>query len=107
VRREKGTTGKHTVSKALFLNRFGQRLSVSMFTRSLTAFARAAGIEHRVTPHMLRHSFATHLLDGGADLRSVQELLGHESVGTTQVYTQVSQSHLRDTVTRAHPRAKG
>ncbi|OQA45507.1 MAG: Tyrosine recombinase XerD [Chloroflexi bacterium ADurb.Bin325] len=91
---------------ALFLNRFGQRLSISMFTRSLPAYARAAGITRRVTPHMLRHSFATHLLDGGADLRSVQELLGHEQVGTTQIYTQVSQSQLRDAVLNAHPRAR-
>jgi integrase/recombinase XerD len=91
---------------ALFLNRFGTRLSVSMFTRTLGDYAAEAGIEHAVTPHMLRHSFATHMLDGGADLRSVQELLGHESLGTTQIYTQVSQSHLRDTVLSAHPRAR-
>ncbi len=91
---------------ALFLNRFGQRLSISMFTRSLAGYAAAAGIEHPVTPHMLRHSFATHLLDGGADLRSVQELLGHESASTTQIYTQVSQKQLRETVLKAHPRAR-
>jgi site-specific recombinase XerD len=91
---------------ALFLNRFGQRLSVSMFTRTLSAYAEAAGIEHPVTPHMLRHSFATHLLDGGADLRSVQELLGHESASTTQIYTQVSQKQLKETVLKAHPRAR-
>jgi tyrosine recombinase XerC len=91
---------------ALFLNRFGQRLSVSMFTRTLSDYAEAAGIGHRVTPHMLRHSFATHLLDGGADLRSVQELLGHESASTTQIYTQVSQKQLRETVLKAHPRAR-
>jgi tyrosine recombinase XerC len=93
-------------SRPMFLNRFGTRLSVSMFTRALSAYAVAAGIEHPVTPHMLRHSFATHLLDGGADLRSVQELLGHENLGTTQIYTQVSQSHLRDTVQASHPRAR-
>jgi integrase/recombinase XerC len=91
---------------ALFLNRFGGRLSISMFTRSLAVYAAKAGIERPVTPHMLRHSFATHLLDGGADLRSVQELLGHESLGTTQIYTQVSQGHLRETVVAAHPRAR-
>jgi site-specific recombinase XerD len=94
-------------TSALFLNRFGRRLSISMFTRTLGAYARAAGIERPITPHMLRHSFATHLLDGGADLRSVQELLGHESLGTTQIYTQVSQGHLRETVAAAHPRARG
>ena len=99
------TQGSRRVN-ALFLNRFGARLSVSMFTRSLGDYAAEAGIEHAVTPHMLRHSFATHMLDGGADLRSVQELLGHESLGTTQIYTQVSQSHLRDTVLGAHPRAR-
>jgi tyrosine recombinase XerC len=99
-----GPGGQHT--GALFLNRFGRRLSISMFTRSLSRYARAAGIERPITPHMLRHSFATHLLDGGADLRSVQELLGHESLGTTQVYTQVSQGHLRETLSTAHPRAK-
>ena len=92
--------------QALFLNRFGQRLSISMFTRSLSDYAEAAGIGHPVTPHMLRHSFATHLLDGGADLRSVQELLGHESASTTQIYTQVSQNQLRETVLKAHPRAR-
>lgn len=91
---------------ALFLNRFGQRLSVSMFTRALRGYAKAAGIDQRVTPHMLRHSFATHLLDGGADLRSVQELLGHEQASTTQIYTQVSQNQLREAVLRAHPRAR-
>ncbi len=100
--------GKWLASRptALFLNRFGQRLSTSMFTRSLSAYAAGAGIAHPVTPHMLRHSFATHLLDGGADLRSVQELMGHESVSTTQIYTQVSQKQLTETVLKAHPRAE-
>jgi integrase/recombinase XerC len=93
-------------SPAVFLNRSGQRLSVSMFTRTLSDYAAAAGIEHKVTPHMFRHSFATHLLDGGADLRSVQELLGHEQASTTQIYTQVSQNQLRETVLKAHPRAR-
>ena len=77
-----------------------------MFTRTLSDYAAAAGIEHKVTPHMFRHSFATHLLDGGADLRSVQELLGHEQASTTQIYTQVSQNQLRETVLKAHPRAR-
>ncbi len=90
----------------LFLNRWGRRLSVSWFTRSFTAYARLAGIERTVTPHMIRHSFATHLLDGGADLRSVQELLGHENASTTEIYTEVSQERLRETLLKAHPRAK-
>ncbi len=92
--------------KALFLNRFGRRLSISMFTRTLSGYARAAGIQRRVTPHMLRHSFATHLLDGGADLRSVQELLGHENVSTTQIYTQVSQEHLPRNLERGPPQGQ-
>jgi integrase/recombinase XerC len=104
---ESATPPRSRQTNALFLNRFGQRLSVSMFTRILRRYARAAGIKHRVTPHMLRHSFATHMLNRGADLRSVQELLGHETPATTQIYTQVSQTHLRATVLRAHPRASG
>jgi len=98
--------GDRKGTKALFLNRFGKRLSVVMMTRLLSRYAQKAGIDRTVTPHMLRHSFATHLLDGGADLRIVQELLGHESPSTTQIYTQVSQAHLRETVLRAHPRAR-
>jgi tyrosine recombinase XerC len=98
--------GGRRAPTALFLNRFGERLSVSMFTRLVAGYARSAGIAHRVTPHMLRHSFATHLLDGGADLRAVQELMGHEQASTTQIYTQVSQTHLRRTVLNAHPRAR-
>jgi integrase/recombinase XerC len=94
------------LTQALFINRFGSRLSVSMFTRCLSRYARAAGIEQPVTPHVLRHSFATHLLDGGADLRSVQELLGHENLATTQIYTEVSQNRLREQVMNAHPRAR-
>jgi integrase/recombinase XerC len=90
----------------LFLNRWGTRLSVSYFTRSFSAYARSAGIERIVSPHMIRHSFATHMLDGGADLRSVQELLGHENASTTEIYTEVSQERLRDTLLRAHPHAR-
>jgi len=90
---------------ALFLNRSGGRLSVVSVTKILHSCAKAAGIEKRVTPHMLRHSFATHMLDRGADLRAVQELLGHENLVTTQIYTHVSQSQLRDAYLHAHPRA--
>ncbi len=93
-------------SNALFLNRFGGRLSA----RSVGEIARqtgvAAGIEQTVTPHLLRHTFATHLLSGGADLRVVQELLGHSNVATTQIYTHVTPRHAREVYLRAHPRAQ-
>jgi integrase/recombinase XerD len=73
----------------------------------LKKYSRLAGLTKRVTPHTLRHTFATHLLDGGADLRSVQELLGHARLTTTQVYTHVSQNRARDVYLRSHPLAKG
>ncbi len=91
-------------SPALFVGRSGRRLSRQWVWALLRKYARAAGIGRRVTPHVLRHSFATHLLEGGADLRSVQELLGHASVSTTQVYTHLSRPHLREVFDRAHPR---
>ncbi len=91
-------------SAALFVSRLGRRLSRQWVWRCLRRYARAAGISRPVTPHMLRHSFATHLLEGGADLRSVQELLGHASIATTQVYTHVARQHLRQAFDRAHPR---
>jgi len=90
---------------ALFLNRFGGRLSTVSITKLLHKYGRMAGIERPVTPHMLRHSFATHLLDGGADLRAVQELLGHENLVTTQIYTHVSLAQAREVYLRTHPRA--
>ncbi len=91
-------------SSALFLGRTGRRLSRQWVWAALRRYARAAGIATRVSPHVLRHSFATHLLQGGADLRSVQELLGHASIATTQVYTHVARPHLREVFDRAHPR---
>jgi integrase/recombinase XerD len=91
---------------ALFLNRRGGRLTRQGTTNIIKEMARRAGIRKRVTPHMLRHSFATHLLEGGADVRVVQELLGHASLATTQIYTLVTQDRLRDVYFTSHPRAR-
>ena len=91
---------------ALFLNTRGGRLTRQSCAQILTRAAQTAGIERRVTLHDLRHSFATHLLDGGADVRVVQELLGHASVATTQIYTLVTKEHLREVYYSSHPRAR-
>jgi integrase/recombinase XerD len=91
---------------ALFLNARGGRLTRQSCARILAGHVAAAGIERRVTLHGLRHSFATHLLEGGADVRVVQELLGHASVATTQVYTLVTREHLREVYDTSHPRAR-
>ncbi|GGI04921.1 site-specific tyrosine recombinase XerD [Egicoccus halophilus] len=91
---------------ALFLNARGGRLTRQGVWKILRAHAERVGLEERVSPHTLRHSFATHLLDGGADVRAVQELLGHASVTTTQIYTLVSRAALRAVYERAHPRAR-
>lgn len=90
---------------ALLVSRRGRRLSTSDVRRRLERWVRAAAMAGKVSPHALRHSFATHLLEGGADLRSIQELLGHASVSTTQVYTRVEPAQLRRAYERAHPRA--
>ena len=92
-------------SDAVFLNRRGGKLSRMGLWGILTRHARAAGLERGFHPHMLRHSFATHLLEGGADLRVIQELLGHASVTTTQIYTQVDRGFLQEVHRRFHPRA--
>jgi site-specific recombinase XerD len=90
---------------ALFLSKSGRRLSNSDVTRRLGLWTKEAAIAGGVSPHSLRHSFATHLLEGGADLRTIQELLGHASISTTQVYTRVDAARLRDTYAASHPRA--
>ncbi|HEX6151138.1 site-specific tyrosine recombinase XerD [Nocardioides sp.] len=96
-----------TPGGALFLNSRGGRLSRQSAWAVLTRTAERAGVTRDVSPHTLRHSFATHLLDGGADVRVVQELLGHASVTTTQIYTLVTVDNLREVFATAHPRARG
>lgn len=102
--------GRHALAvdkreRALFLSKSGRRLSNSDITRRLGLWTREAALAAGVSPHSLRHSFATHLLEGGADLRTIQELLGHASISTTQVYTRVDAARLRDTYAASHPRA--
>jgi tyrosine recombinase XerC len=92
---------------ALFLGRRGSRLTPRSVERLIAYYAKKAGIIKKVTPHTLRHSFATHLLEGGADLRMVQELLGHASLSTTQVYTHITKERLKEVYDAAHPRAGG
>ncbi len=90
---------------ALFLNARGERLTRQGLWQILKEYAKSVGLEG-ITPHTLRHSFATHMLSGGADLRSVQELLGHANISTTQVYTHLTTDHIRQTYEKSHPRAK-
>jgi len=107
LRRARPALATRSTRGELFLNQLGGRLTRQSVSRLLSTYARRAGITKRVTPHTLRHSFATHLLEGGADVRVVQELLGHASVSTTQVYTLVTKEHLREVYYTAHPRARG
>jgi integrase/recombinase XerC len=92
-------------SPAVFLNKSGGRLTARSVGRLLTKYLALAGLDPRTTPHTLRHSFATHMLDAGADIRGVQELLGHKNLTTTQVYTHVTTQRLKTSYLAAHPRA--
>jgi integrase/recombinase XerC len=99
------TRARKPAGPAVFLNRRGGRLTTRSVARLLEKYLKQAGLDPRTSPHTLRHSFATHLLDRGADIRSVQELLGHRSLTTTQVYTHVTTGRLQDSYQKAHPRA--
>lgn len=92
--------------KPLFVNKFGKRITTRSIGRMIEKYIKLTGLDKRTSPHTLRHSFATHLLDAGADIRSVQELLGHKSLVTTQIYTHVSTAGLKNIYEKAHPRAK-
>ena len=101
----RGPALAHDAERALFLSKSGRPLSTSDVRRRLRIWSARAGLGGAVHPHALRHSFATHLLDGGADLRAIQELLGHATISTTQVYTRVESARLRRAYAASHPRA--
>jgi integrase/recombinase XerC len=92
-------------AEALFINKHGQRLSTRSVRRKLDKYLLEAGLDLSVSPHTLRHSFATHMLRRGADLRSVQEMLGHQSLSTTQIYTHLSGQTVKESYDKSHPRA--
>lgn len=102
--KERGQMDNIKEADRLFLSRRGKGLSRNMLFIIVRDLGKAAGLEKRISPHSFRHSFATHLIEGGADLRVVQDLLGHSSITTTEIYTHLSQQHLQDVVLRLHPR---
>ena len=101
---QRGAFGPAPREQAIFLGKRGGRLTRKQADRIVKAMAALSGVPSSISPHTLRHSFATHLLEGGADVRVVQELLGHASVATTQIYTKVSPQHLREIWATSHPR---
>lgn len=105
IDRARGTLAGDQRSEYLFLTRLGGPMSRVMFWKILKKYAQQCGIYKEITPHMVRHSFAVHLLERGADLRSLQEMLGHSSIATTQIYTHVSRDYLREIYKETHPRA--
>ncbi len=103
-RNKRAQSNSHFDAKVLFVNKHGQRLSTRSVRRKMDKYLKAAGLDSAISPHTLRHSFATHMLNNGADLRSVQELLGHQSLSTTQVYTHLTTRKLKEVYESAHPR---